>query len=475
MRPNYLLYAALGCTPLVAHAQERPNIVVYLTDDLGLTECEPYGSALNTPNMSRLSEEGITFNRAFVAAAYSGPSRASLFSGVMPPRHGTLANHNAPRMDMMTMVGRMQELGYEVVSIGKTGHGSRLTEKMGFDYLDPEDGPHPSDDVKLMNNLEKYLALPRSGKPLCIFVGDRRPHSPWYNDPVDSSTIEATYPSNLIDTPESRRVWGTYITDVKGVDKTLGKIDARFKEFFGGDDFLFMFTSDHGSSWMSRKGNLYDGGIHVPMMIRWPGEIKRNIRTEAMVSWIDIIPTFIDIAGGGEVEGIDGRSFKKVLHNPKKGHHEYIFATHNSREPADYVNRAVRSERFKYIRNYSFESYYFTVPEMLLTQYAETYWSSWEQKAKSDPRARAIIDRYRIRPYEELYDVVADPNELHNLALDPRYGEELKSMSTLLDKWQTQQGDIIKMPKYTLTTKGPEPAELREELVEIFEEVKAKK
>ncbi len=476
---NKLLAASLftlATTSAIAAEKQLPNIVVFISDDLGLNECEPYGAVtVQTPNIARLSTEGMTFNQAYVAAPYSGPSRASLFSGVMPPRHGEIANQYAPRMEMMTMVSNLQELGYEVVSLGKTTHGYKLAERLEFDYLERDQGPHPVDDTLVMSAVNKFIEAPRSGKPLCVFVGDRRPHSPWLNESIYDTHNDPSYPSNIIDTQESRDLWGRYITEVTHMDQCMGRVDRAFQEYFGDDKFLFLFTSDHGTSWMFGKGNLYDAGIHIPMIARWSGQIEEGSRTDAMVSWIDIIPTFIDIAGGKVDKSIDGISFKDVLFGKSDKHHEYIFATHNSQDPADYINRAVRSDKFKYIRNYSYENYFFMVHEMLRTENAQNYWGSWEEKVKRDPESRAILDRYRVRPYEELYDIVNDPMECNNLAADPNYKKELNKMAKVLDNWMEQQGDEIKLSEMVFPTSGKEPSQIREELVYLFHDVKAKK
>ena len=468
--------ASLLTLPCVEAENKLPNIVVFLADDLGRSESEPYGAiTVRTPNMARLAREGMTFERAFVAAPYSGPSRASLFSGVMPPRHGEIANQYVPRMDMMTMVKSLQNQGYEVVSLGKTTHGFQLARRLGFDFLVDDMGEHPKDDRLVIKPLEKFLAAPRSGKPLCVFVGDRRPHSPWLNESIYDVKNDPSFPNNLIDTPEARSMWGRYLTDVTNMDKTRGDVEKRFEEYFGNDDFLFMFTSDHGTSWMFRKGNLYDGAINIPLIVKWKGKIKENVRSTAMVSWIDIIPTFLDIAGAKPDTNIDGRSFKKVLFGEADTHHKYIFATHNSIAPADYVNRAVRSERFKYIRNYSHENYFFMIHELLRTSNSTSYWESWDEKVKEDSKAKALLVRYRERPYEELYDVIADPMEEKNLAHDPSYKHELENLSSILDEWMLQQQDDLKLPQIVYPLNGPSPYEQREEINQLFYKLKAEK
>lgn len=373
------------------------------------------------------------------------------------------------------MVKRMQEQGYEVVSLGKTAHGATLGPKLGFDYIIPDIGAHPVDDSKLMGDVETYLNEPKSEKPKCIFVGDRRPHSPWYHPSIYPLANDPSYPEYLVDDVESREMWGSYLTDVTSMDETMGKVEKKMREYFGGDDFIFMYTSDHGAGWPFNKASLYDGGIRVPMIVRWPGNVKKNVRTDAMVSWIDIIPTFVDIAGGGEIENIDGKSFKRVLFDKNEEHRDCVYAIHNCKVPGDYINRAVRTDKYKYIRNYSHENYFIMIHELMQIPRVSSYWTSWYSKYDTDPEARAIIDKYHNRPYEEFYDITVDPTEQKNLALDSEYKGEMAKLSKMLDEWMIEQNDVIKMPSIYYPKNERSIIEIMDEVIQKFYNLKAHK
>ena len=440
-----------------ANAQDKPNMVIYIADDHGCSQSEPYGDQfIHTPNMQQMAKDGMAFNRAFIASPASGPSRGALLSGMMPARNGAEFNHMLPRPETQTMVSQLQAQGYEVVAFGKIAHDKGQAQMCGFDHLAMN-----VDKQKLPEGVQAYLSTRTSDKPLCIMVGDRRPHVTWTEKNIyDPSAVNL--PDYLIDTPETREHYARYLSDITGMDKTLGEIDSIAQNYFGNDDFVFMYTADHGAQWPFGKWNLYDKGIRVSLLVRWPGHVPAGTRTDAMVSWVDIMPTLIEIAGGKAEGDLDGYSFAKVLENPKKKHRSVIYTTHTSDGNMNlYPIRSVRTERFKYIRNLWPECYHSNHSDILRKNGAGAYWDSWDEAAKTDPSAAAIIKRYYQRPAEELYDVINDPDETTNLANDPKYRKELEKLSKMLDKWMEEQGDSTPLlPKESYPLSGPTPHEL---------------
>lgn len=307
------------------YSQNKPNIVIYIADDHGCKQSEAYGDMfVKTPNMRRIAEEGIAFDNAFVASPASGPSRAALLSGLMPSRNGAEANHTLPDASTQKLVKIMQEQGYEVAAIGKIAHSKKHADMNGFDYCDM---PLENLRDRIKTRVKKYLGSRNSDKPLCLLVGDRRPHVSWIKNSL-YSTSDITLPDYLIDTPETREHWGRYLTDIEGLDRSIGEIDSIAADYFGNKDYVFMYTADHGAQWPFGKWNLYDKGIKTSLLVRWPEMIKPKTRTDAMVSWIDIFPTLIDIAGGNVPKDIDGFSFKNVLTGEDNRHREYIYIQH---------------------------------------------------------------------------------------------------------------------------------------------------
>lgn len=437
-----------------ASAAVKPNVVIFLADDHGRAESSVYGhSEIRTPMMASLAQEGLVFNRAFVVSPACGPSRSALLSGLMPARNGAEENHQMPRAETQAMVKKMQDAGYEVVAFGKVAHG-KYGELCGFDHM--EEGRREA----IGEAVERFLDNRTSKKPLCLIVGDHRPHVPWIKS-MDYDPSKITLPPWLIDTPETREHWARYLTDITGMDAQMARVDAMATAHFGSDDFLFIYTADHGGQWPFGKWNLYDKGINVPFIARWPGHVEAGGRTDAMISWIDLFPTLLDLVDGDMPPGLDGRSMLPVLMGKSDTHRDVIFTTTTADGIRNiYPIRSVRTERFKYIRNIFPDAYHSNHSDILRKDGAGGYWDSWDEAAKHDPKAKAIVDKYYQRPAIEFFDLENDPDEQVNLARDPTYKAQLAKLSTMVDSWMKAQGDTVRMKRKPFPLSGPTPHEL---------------
>ncbi|MBV33682.1 MAG: arylsulfatase [Porticoccaceae bacterium] len=452
---TYILMAFISLSlASFTFAVEKPNMVIFLADDHGLTESSVYGNSdILTPMMASLAEQGLVFDRAFVASPACGPSRSALFSGLMPARNGAEENHQRPRAKTQIMVRRMQDAGYEVAAFGKVAH-LNYGKLIGFDIEKQGRRAAIGGDVK------QYLDNRSSKKPLLLIVGDHRPHVPWIKE-MAYDPNKLTLPVWFIDTPQTREHWARYLTDITGMDEQMAKVDAMAKAYFKNDDFLFIYTADHGGQWPFAKWNLYDKGINVPFIARWPGHIDIGTRTGAMVSWIDIFPTLLDLVGGHVPEGIDGQSFLPVLLGLADQHRHVVYTTTTADGTKNvYPIRSVRTARFKYVRNIHAEAYHSNHSDILRLDGAGGYWDSWDQAAKIDAKAKAIVDKYYQRPEIEFFDLDKDPDEQVNLASDPEHKQQIIKMSKLLDTWMIKQGDSVRMKRDPMPLSGPTPRAL---------------
>ena len=416
---------------LGATAAGPPDIVLFISDDHGWADSSVYGARdIRTPNMMRLAKDGMTLTHMFVASPSCAPSRAALLTGLMPARNGAEANHSRPRDDIKKLPAYLHELGYEVAAFGKVAH-YKQAGLYGFDHVGER-----YDAV----TIRKYLNDRDATKPLCLLVGTDEPHVPW-PDNVGYDPAAIVLPATHVDTPETRQFRAQYYTDIEQADTLLGQIyDLARKRL--GRDLLFIYTSDHGAQWPFGKWNLYDAGTRVPFIAVWPGVTGPDSRQAALVSWIDILPTLVDVAGGQPPTGIDGRSFADVLRHRKATHRDEIFTTHSGDGNMNvYPIRSVRTQRWKYVRNLHPEFLYTTHIDRAKNKDGVKYWRTWEAAAQSDPHAAAAVARYHRRPAEELYDLRTDPDEQHNLAADPRYAETLADLGGRVTKWMAQQGD----------------------------------
>ena len=435
---NRLLILSLCLSSLCGFAEAaavKPNIVVFISDDHSQVDSQAYGSTeVRTPHMSQLAKDGMKFTHAFVATPSCGPSRTALLTGLWSARNGAEPNHKPKDPGIASLPPVLHDLGYEVAAIGKVAHGA-FAKDHGFDFIE-------GSGVGLSETgaVAKFLAERDASKPLCLFVGTRHPHVPW--------SVERTYePSSVtippyhVDTPETRKQRAAYLTDVSKTDTLLGEVRALVREKVPGDT-LFIYTADHGSQWPFAKWNLYDAGIRVPLIAVWPGHLKPASTSDAMVCWPDLLPTFIELAGGQLPGGLDGKSFAGILLGTATTHRDRVFTTHSGDGDFNvYPIRSVRTSDWKYIRNLHPEFQHHTHISRSAGPSGLIYWKSWLAAAEHDHAVAATVKRYSERPADELYDLKADPFELHNLAAAPEQSARLATLRAELDAWMKQQGD----------------------------------
>ncbi|BCM93486.1 choline-sulfatase [Abditibacteriota bacterium] len=426
--------SAPASSPKVA---PKPNIVFFIADDHSLLDSSVYGATdVRTPNMKRLSAAGMTFDRAFVASPSCAPSRAAFLSGLMPARNGAEPNHSRPRPGVKLLPAYLHAQGYEVVAFGKVAHYGQAKD-FGFDLVE-HDGFH---DDECINAALKYLKARTSKKPLAFFVGTNWPHVPWPKKNEGYNPAALKLPPELLDTPQTRQTRARYYAAVSRFDTELGQVYDAARTRLGPNTF-FLQSSDHGAQWPFAKWNCYDAGIRVPLIASWPGVIKAGTRTSAMVSWIDILPTLIEIAGGKPPVDIDGRSFLPVLRGKTTQHRDRIFTTHSADGDMNiYPIRSVRTSRWKFILNLHPEFAYTTHIDRNAKSEPDNYWNSWEAAAPTNARAATIIKRYHERPAEELYDLDSDPYEQNNLAAQPAYVQTKNNLRRELEAWMNAEGD----------------------------------
>ncbi|WP_149498397.1 sulfatase family protein [Roseiconus lacunae] len=418
-------------------ADELPDIVVYFADDLSQRDCSVYADrGVKTPALETLASQGMTFTHAFVASPSCAPSRAALLTGLMPARNGAEENHTFPHDDIDRLPRRLNELGYQTAAFGKVAHGSSAP-RFGFEVSEGA-----KDMPKLLQNVTRFLEQRTDSRPLALFVGISNPHVPWPNQ-SDIDPAQIALPPTFVDTPRTRVQRSRYLQEVADLDRLLGNLRSLTAKHLD-DDPIFLFSSDHGAQFPLGKWTLYDEGTRVPLIVSWPGKIKPNSTTDAMVSWVDLLPTLIDLAGGDTLNEIDGRSFASVLRGETNSHRELIFTTHSGdRKMNVYPIRSVRDQRFKYIRNIHPEFAFTTHIDLLLRETSGDYFIEWKDLAKTDSGAAAALARHHGRPAEELYDLENDPYEQNNLIGDPSLASKQRQLTSALDAWIDRQGDQL--------------------------------
>lgn len=433
----FCLLALSVASPAPANQQTRPDIVVYLADDLSAADLPVYGGTnIRTPSIDRLAADGLTFDRAFVASPSCAPSRAALLTGLMPARNGAEENHTFPRENILRLPQILNKLGYQTAAFGKVAHAGSAPSY----HFETHDRKSNIPDVRA--SVRNFLENRNDQRPLALFVGVSDPHVPWPADTtVDPEAM--TLPPQLLDTPRTRVQHARYLQEVINLDAYLGEL-RQLTEKHLSRDTLFVFSSDHGAQFPFGKWTLYDEGTRVPLIMARSGRVRPGTRTDAMVSWIDLLPTLIDVAGGTVPPNLDGRSFADVIEGRRNTHRDRIFTTHSGdREMNVYPSRSVRSDRHKLIWNPHPEFAFTTHIDMLLRTTSGDYFKEWTTRVKSDPRAADLVGRHHGRPEFELFDLQRDPHERNNLAGQPEVADVQQRLKRELEAWIRQQGDQL--------------------------------
>jgi N-sulfoglucosamine sulfohydrolase len=446
--------ALIPAASLYSRENERnrqPNIIMYISDDHGLDFLGCYGNKdIQTPNIDDLATEGMLFKNMFAASPTCAPSRSVLWTGLYSARNGCMGNHTVCRDDITSLPRYLGRLGYRVVLANK--FHAKPKKVFSFEYINAGLPRNPDNhrvyrreglNVRAVDEFLAEHSKEQPEKPLCLILADSSPHVTWEPNKIyDPSKLQL--PPYIVDTELSRKAMANYYQDITTMDKRLGEVRAMLKKYGFKDNTLFIYTTDQGSEWPHSKWTVYDTGIHVPFIAVRPGKIKPGSVCDALVSFVDITPTLIDIAGGPQPEGLDGKSFLDVLLGKTKTFRECIYASHTRDGNMNvFPQRGVRDLRYKYILNLNPENTWTThftkVPD--IPESHKQVWDTWVEKAKTDPQAAKLLDIIEHHPAEELYDLQKDPYELNNIAGKDEAGAILKKMRRQLKKWMLSQND----------------------------------
>lgn len=415
-------------------AAERPNIIYIMADDCTHREFGCYGGQAHTPNIDQLAKEGVRFTRCFQAAPMCSPTRHNIYTGLYPVKSGAYPNHTFAKDGTRSIVHYLKPLGYRVALSGKTHISPK--EVFPFEYSGKNNNPDMTAIDLLMAESKK------TGTPFCLFATSNEPHTPWNKgDASRYPADQVKLPPYYVDTPQTREGFSKYLAEITYYDGQVGEIIALLKKHGLAENTLVMVTSEQGNSLPFAKWTCYDSGLQSAMLCRWPGRTKPATETDAMVEFVDICPTFINVAGGDIPDGLDGKSFVDVLQGKTTEHKDYVYGIMTTRGIINgsehYGIRSVRSKTHKLIVNLT--------PEVAFSNICQkgTEFKSWEAKAAGgDTDAAAKVARYKRRPGIELYDIVNDPLEMNNIANNPENAPVIKALQAKLDTWMADQGDL---------------------------------
>ena len=429
---------AIGLTT-ASYAQQAvsPNLVLFIADDCSYYDLGCYGSAdSRTPNIDRFASQGILFTRAYQAAPMSSPTRHCLYTGLWPVHSGAYPNHTRADKGTQSVVHQLHPLGYKVALIGK----SHVAPNSVF----PWNLYVPSRNGELdFEALRKFVADCKSeSTPFCVIVASNQPHTPWNKG--DASQFDAqklTLPPMYVDIPKTRQAFTRYLAEINFMDNEFGSMLKVLDNEQVSNNTVVVYLSEQGNSLPFAKWTCYDAGVHSACIVRWPGVVQSGSVSDALVEYVDMVPTFVDIAGGKPTAPMDGVSFKKVLNGSKKEHKQYTFSLQTTRginQGSPYYGiRSVSDGRYRYIVNLTPEATFKNVVTEQLPLYKK-----WEEMAaQGDAHAKEVTQKYQHRPAVELYDVSTDPYCQHNLAENADYKEIMVRLDRELKNWMKLCGD----------------------------------
>jgi arylsulfatase A-like enzyme len=418
------LQAAAASMPLRAAAGKPPNILYLHSHDTG-RYLKPYGFATPTPRIQQLASEGVLFRKAFSAAPTCSPSRAALLTGQCPHRNGMLGL--AHRGFSMTDYRRhllytLRDAGYRSI-LGGLQHIADKPERIGYDDL-----------LRAKSNRVEDVA------PAAARFLNGRPSGPFFLDvgffethrafPSPTPQDDARYiqpPVPIPDTPATRSDMAGFHASARILDQGVGQVLDALDRSGLAENTLVISTTDHGVAFPDMKCNLMDAGFGVSLIMRGPGLFRGGKVIDAMVSHLDLFPTLCDVAELKHPAWLEGKSMLPLLRGETSEINQEIFAEvnyHAAYEP----KRAVRTQRWKYIRRYS-ELGTPVLPNCDDSP-SKSLWleHGWRQHPV---------------PREDLYDLIFDPAERRNLADDPASAPMLAEMRGRLQSWMTRTNDPL--------------------------------
>lgn len=406
------------------------NIVYLHAHDAG-RYIEPYGTGVPTPNLMNLARESTLFRHAYCAAPTCSPSRAAMLTGVSAHESGMLGlahrgfSLSHPEWHLANF---LRDNGYETVLSGVQHEMPWDEPKPWYDReLEmPKVEDHADRDDLAADAASAYLRETHEG-PFFLSCGFIFPHRDFTEVDPDIDPAYVQPPSCLPDTEETRRDMAAYHTAVRHMDRAAGKVIRTLKETGLDEDTLLIFTVDHGIAFPHMKCQLYDSGMGISLLMRYPGNRTAGTATDALVSHLDVFPTICDLAGLPPPWWLSGESMRPILEGKSDSIRDEVFAEvnfHAGYEP----QRCIRTRTHKLIRFFDDDR----TPVMVNID---------------DSPSKTLVCEHdfqrRSRAPLELYDLILDPTERHNLAGDPDYTEVQENLTKRLNDWMEQTNDPL--------------------------------
>ncbi|GAB4412011.1 MAG: sulfatase [Bacteroidia bacterium] len=454
----------------------RPHILIAISDDQSWPHAGAYGSTfVETPAFDRVAGEGVLFTQAFSASPGCAPARAALVTGRYPWQNGPAGTHASVWPERLTpLSGHLEAAGYLTGYTGKGvgpfqwAMGGSLQDPAGPEYnehvLDPP-APYLS-PIDYSANFKAFLRKRAPGQPFCFWYGATEPHRPYASRaPYSRAQLDrVAVPAFLPDNDSVRGDLLAYAQEIAWFDRHLGDMLRALDAAGELDNTIVIVTSDNGMPFPGAKATCYEYGIHVPLAVRWGARVKPGQVIDALVSFVDVVPTILDLAGLPlpVSHPVAGRSLRGTLlgDTAHPAADRPVFAARERHGDARWQNlgypqRALRTRDYLYIRNLRPERWPAGAPVQLLDQvrpahgYLDMDWG-WDwggsnaylvYHQRDSACAPFVAHALLPRPGEQLFAVGTDPACMQDLAADTAYAAQLASLRQAMDQYLRETGD----------------------------------
>ncbi|MGH9843793.1 MAG: sulfatase family protein [Blastocatellia bacterium] len=461
MMKRLLLFTLLlvGFSP--AQAQSRPNILWISAEDLS-PDLSSYGDRYSrTPNLDKFAAEGARYTNAFSSAPVCAPSRSAIITGMYPTTIGSLHMRSkaVPPPGVKAFTETLRAAGYYCTNNAKTD----------YNFEAPPANRPPDTVWDETSRSAHWRNRPDKSQPFFAVFNHEVTHEGQVRSddatyakntaalkPEDfHDPAKVTVPPYYPDTPVVRKNIARYYDLITALDYQITKLLNQLEEDGLAQNTIVFFWGDHGRGLTRGKRWVYDSGTRVPLMVRWPGKIKPGTVDDRMVSLIDLGPTVLSLAGIRPPAHMQGQAF---LGEHAAKPRQYVFSHRDRMDETYDMMRAVRDNRYRYIKNFHpgrpYAQYIAYMEEMpILKEMRRLYKDNFN--ALSPDYGKALNETQLLyfrpeKPPEELYDLTSDPYEVKNLAASPQHQDVLKRMRAALEQWQRETKDLGLVPELEL-------------------------
>ncbi len=439
-----------------ARGVDRPNILWLLAEDFG-PELGCYGNTLvSTPNLDRLAAQGVRYARAYTTSPVCSPSRSAFMTGMYQTTIDA-HNHRSHRDDGQKLPAGVRLISHRMRDAGYfTANVRTMPESFGFAGMGKTDWNFAIDEPGFQS--DRWADL-KSHEPFFAQVNFQETHrkfqAPKHVDPAKVK-LPPYYPNH----PVARADWAEYLDAAIELDRKVGVVLDQLEAEGLADRTIVVFMGDNGEAHVRGKQFCYEEGLRVPLIIRWakafpvPAGFEPESVDERLIEAIDLAPTFLMIAGLSKPEAMQGRVMFGAGAEPKR---QYAFGARDRCDETVFRLRTVRDDRYRYIRNFTPER-----PFLQANNYKEKSYPVWNLLKEMAARDELTPDQKKLTaasmPEEELYDLSADPYEIHNLAAsaEPANRQALERLRAVLDRWieQTQDRGSVLEPQDLVESQG---------------------